>query len=78
MSTKPSNRLPTTEAFAEVHLDEGEARRIMHALDIARDAVCCITKSQAAVHQVPLNIADILEEAMDILGPKLGMPKDRV
>lgn len=47
----------------------------MHALDLARDAIQPLTVAQIKLHNIPNNLDQILEEAMDILGPKLGMTK---
>jgi hypothetical protein len=68
----------TINATLKIELSFDEAQIIMHALDTARDAIQPITIAQIKLHHLHPNTDQLLERSMDILGPKLGMKKEKV
>lgn len=61
-----------------VTLSKIQAMEIMRALDAARDAVQCITRPQLILHRINPNTATMLDDAMDVLGPALGLKEQPI
>lgn len=64
---------PDSYPVVAITLNFAQAKKIAEALDVARDAIQPVTVAQMRLHGINPNTAQMLDEAMDVICPLLGM-----